>query len=32
VIRWTNTPAVRRRIDAATGLVFVGFDVRLATE
>ena len=32
VIRWMNTPTVRRRIDAATALVFVGFGLRLATE
>lgn len=32
VIRWMSTPAVRRRIDAATALVFVGFGIRLATE
>ena len=32
VVRWMSTPAVRRRIDAATALVFVGFGIRLATE
>jgi threonine/homoserine/homoserine lactone efflux protein len=32
VIRWMSTPAVRRRIDAATALVFVGFGLRLVTE
>ncbi|MGH3411921.1 MAG: LysE family translocator [Marmoricola sp.] len=32
VTRWMNTPAVRRRIDAATALVFIGFGIRLATE
>lgn len=32
VSRWMGTPAVRRRIDAATALVFVGFGIRLATE
>ncbi|WP_310963619.1 LysE family translocator [Nocardioides terrisoli] len=32
VARWMSTPAVRRRIDTATALVFIGFGVRLATE
>jgi len=32
VSRWMGTPSVRRRIDAATALVFVGFGIRLATE
>jgi len=32
VSRWMGTPAVRRRIDAASALVFVGFGLRLATE
>lgn len=32
VSRWMATPAVRRRIDAVTALVFVGFGLRLATE
>jgi threonine/homoserine/homoserine lactone efflux protein len=32
VVRWMSTPAVRRRIDAATALVFIGFGLRLATE
>lgn len=32
VSRWMGTPAVRRRIDAMTALVFVGFGIRLATE
>jgi threonine/homoserine/homoserine lactone efflux protein len=32
VSRWMGTPSVRRRIDAMTALVFVGFGIRLATE
>jgi threonine/homoserine/homoserine lactone efflux protein len=32
VVRWMSTPAVRRRIDAATAVVFVGFGLRLVTE
>ncbi|HEU4567276.1 MAG TPA: LysE family translocator [Marmoricola sp.] len=32
VARWMSTPSVRRRIDAVTALVFVGFGLRLATE
>lgn len=32
VTRWMNIPAVRRRLDAVTALVFVGFGVRLVTE
>jgi threonine/homoserine/homoserine lactone efflux protein len=32
VSRWMGTPSVRRRIDALTALVFVGFGIRLATE
>jgi threonine/homoserine/homoserine lactone efflux protein len=32
VMRWMGTPSVRRRIDAATALVFIGFGLRLATE
>jgi threonine/homoserine/homoserine lactone efflux protein len=31
VSRWMGTPSVRRRIDAMTALVFVGFGIRLAT-
>lgn len=29
---WLQTPRIRRRVDALTGLVLVGFGVRLATE
>lgn len=32
VVRWMSTPSVRRRIDAATAVVFIGFGLRLATE
>jgi threonine/homoserine/homoserine lactone efflux protein len=30
--RWLRTPRVRRRLDAVTGGVLIGFGVRLATE
>jgi hypothetical protein len=29
---WMNTPTVRRRLDAATAIVPVGFGVQLAAE
>jgi threonine/homoserine/homoserine lactone efflux protein len=32
VSAWMRSPRIRRRLDAATGLVIVGFGVRLATE
>lgn len=32
VATWMSTPRIRRRLDAATGLVLVGFGARLATE
>jgi threonine/homoserine/homoserine lactone efflux protein len=32
VTAWMNTPAIRRRLDAATAAVLVGFGLRLATE
>ena len=32
VSTWMSTPAIRRRLDAITGIVLVGFGVRLATE
>jgi threonine/homoserine/homoserine lactone efflux protein len=32
VATWMRTPHIRRRLDALTGLVLVGFGVRLATE
>lgn len=32
VSSWMATPRIRRRLDAATGLVLVGFGLRLATE
>jgi len=32
VARWMSTPRIRRRLDAMTGLVLVGFGVRPATE
>jgi threonine/homoserine/homoserine lactone efflux protein len=32
VTTWMNTPAIRRRLDAATAAVLVGFGIRLATE
>ncbi len=32
VSTWMQTPRIRRRMDAATGIVLVGFGVRLATE
>jgi threonine/homoserine/homoserine lactone efflux protein len=32
VAAWMRTPRIRRRLDALTGLVLVGFGVRLATE
>ncbi len=32
VAAWMRTPHIRRRLDALTGLVLVGFGVRLATE
>jgi threonine/homoserine/homoserine lactone efflux protein len=32
VTTWMNTPSIRRRLDAATAAVLVGFGLRLATE
>ena len=32
VATWMRVPRIRRRLDAATGLVLVGFGLRLATE
>jgi threonine/homoserine/homoserine lactone efflux protein len=32
VATWMRTPHIRRRLDAVTGLVLVGFGLRLATE
>jgi threonine/homoserine/homoserine lactone efflux protein len=32
VTRWMNEPRIRRRLDAATGAVLIGFGIRLATE
>jgi threonine/homoserine/homoserine lactone efflux protein len=32
VTGWMGTPKVRRRLDALTGTVLVGFGVRLALE
>jgi threonine/homoserine/homoserine lactone efflux protein len=32
VTRWVSLPAVRRRMDAVTGTVLIGFGVRLAIE
>ena len=32
LIAWMNNPRVRRRLDRATGVVLIGFGVRLATE
>jgi len=32
VTRWMNDPRIRRRLERATGVVLVGFGVRLATE
>jgi threonine/homoserine/homoserine lactone efflux protein len=32
VTAWMRSPRIRRRLDAMTGLVLVGFGVRLATE
>ncbi|MFT4265428.1 MAG: LysE family translocator [Nocardioides sp.] len=32
ITTWMQTPRIRRRLDALTGLVLVGFGVRLATE
>ncbi|MGC4110630.1 MAG: LysE family translocator [Nocardioides sp.] len=32
VATWMSTPRIRRRLDALTGLVLVGFGLRLATE
>ena len=29
---WMQTPRIRKRLDTLTGLVLVGFGVRLATE
>jgi len=32
VSTWMRSPRIRRRLDALTGLVIVGFGLRLATE
>jgi threonine/homoserine/homoserine lactone efflux protein len=32
VTRWMNEPRIRRRLDATTGAVLIGFGIRLATE
>lgn len=32
IAQWMGTPRIRRRLDGATGLVLIGFGVRLATE
>ena len=32
VSSWMSTPSIRRRLDAITGLVLVGFGIKLATE
>ena len=32
VATWMRSPRIRRRLDTLTGLVLVGFGVRLATE
>ncbi len=32
VTKWMSEPRVRRRLDRATGLVLIGFGVRIATE
>jgi RhtB (resistance to homoserine/threonine) family protein len=32
ITRWMSQPAIRRRLDRATGLVLIGFGVRLAAE
>lgn len=32
LVRWMRTPKVRRRLDAVTGAVLIGFGVRLGTE
>lgn len=32
IAHWMHTPHVRRRLDTLTGLVLVGFGLRLATE
>lgn len=32
ITTWMKTPRIRRRMDAVTGLVLVGFGIRLATE
>jgi RhtB (resistance to homoserine/threonine) family protein len=32
ITRWMGQPAIRRRLDRATGLVLIGFGVRLAAE
>jgi len=32
ITRWMSQPAIRRRLDRATGLVLIGFGVRLASE
>lgn len=32
VSRWMGTPRIRRRLDGLTGVVLIGFGVRLATE
>jgi threonine/homoserine/homoserine lactone efflux protein len=32
ILRWLSTPRIRRRLDRCTGLVLIGFGVRLALE
>jgi threonine/homoserine/homoserine lactone efflux protein len=32
IATWMREPRLRRRLDALTGLVLVGFGIRLATE
>jgi RhtB (resistance to homoserine/threonine) family protein len=32
ITRWMSQPAIRRRLDRATGLVLIGFGIRLASE
>jgi threonine/homoserine/homoserine lactone efflux protein len=32
VTKWMSEPRVRRRLDRATGLVLIGFGVRIASE
>lgn len=32
IAQWMSTPRIRRRLDGVTGLVLIGFGVRLATE